>query len=400
MFLECFNLESLPLVNQTVMLAKDQNGREIKIFHTENVQVVGKHYPGVKLYFFQSKSFFNPIRESIMSLPEATNNTSEVVINKVHKLENRPVFFFIYNVDNYYHFVYDTLPYLISYKHLKSSVPDLKLLMGSANKLNKFVLEFLELLDINESDLIFVNDTTLYSTLYVSSSYTHDGKSNLPPRDEIYSLYQNLSHRVEDDPTLPKKIYISRRSHKHGNYDNIGTNYTTRRCLVNEDELVAYLQSNGYTEVFTELLTTKQKIALFKGCTHVIGPIGGGLCNVLFSRPETSLISIVSPYFLDINSRFKYSFANVDTQYFCHTKHTEQSKYKKYMRILIKKKKIVGEIQEIKDDQIKVIYSEAAVAGWNAQSEYYHMWVSEDEIESIDPGLNSEWYMDMEKFNV
>ena len=85
---------------------------------------------------------------------------------KAKLVEKRPVFFFIYNTDNYYHFVYDTLPYLISFFHLKQQVKDLKLLVNlpgpHRNTTYKFVKEFFQLLGIAEKDLIFCNDKTLY----------------------------------------------------------------------------------------------------------------------------------------------------------------------------------------------------------------------------------------------
>lgn len=383
---------------------EDSNGRSIDISRFENVRLIGNYYPDVK--FYCGDKIFSPIRETIMSMPDMIFNTS--CSKETKRIENCPVFFFIYNVDNYYHFVYDTLPYLISYQSLKKTIPQLKILINVANsqqnKLNKFVVEFLELFNIQESDLIYSNEETLYNTVYVSNSYTHDDKSNLPPRKEIYDLYKSLSDNVKKldgfvgEELLPRKLYISRRSHKHGNYDNIGTNYTTRRNLKNEDQLVILLESYGYLEVFTELMSTKEKIILFRNCTDVIGPIGGGLCNVLFSKPNTKLTAIVSPGFLDINGRFSYSFANVSTKYFNATQHIEVGKYKKYMRVFLKNLNVVGEIKDIQDNKLNVIYSLDALAGWNAQTAYYNVWVEQNEVDIIDNGLNSEWFMDLDKF--
>lgn len=370
---------------------RDDNGREIYLFMKQCVSITGT-YPKVTLSAHDG--FWNPINEQIMSLPDVPAN--DVVFQDFECVEERPVFFFIYNLDNYYHFLYDSLPYLISYKELKKSIPELKLLVDSIHY--RFIWEFLELFDIFESDVIFLNQNTLYQTVYISSSYTHDNKSNFPPRKEIYTLYDDLASRVSDNTELPKKIYISRRSSKHSQYDNMGTDYTTRRRLVNEDELVLFLESIGYVEVFTELLSTLEKIALFKNCTHVVGPIGGGLCNVLFSRPTTTLIPIVSPYFLDINGRMRYSFANVNTTYFYDTRHVEVSAFKQYMRVRIKNTNIIGEIQDIKNNTLGVSYHNEAVAGWNARGRYEFMRIPESEAEIIDPGLNSAWEMDMEKF--
>ena len=389
-------------MNQSLIHKTDVNGRDIRIFRIYDAQVAGQgYYPGVRLFSHNTGNVFNPIREQIMSMPDLSVRSVDRPTTVV-KIETRPVFFFVYNVDNYYHFLYDSLPYLISYQYLKNTLPGLKLLINFANdqqiKLNPFVTEFLELLHIYSEDLLFLDNDTIYSDVFVSSSYTHDGKSNLPPRQEVYSLYHGLADKIDTDDALPKKIYVSRRSHKHGNYENIGTNYTTKRRLDNEDQLVAFLESKGYVEVFTELLDTRTKIAMFKGCTNVVGAIGGGLCNVLFSSPQTKLISIVSPHFLDINKRFCYSLTNVNVGYFTDTRHIETSEYKLHMRVRIKSLNIIGEIADIIGDSLSVIYSYETIAGWNAQTKYKMKTVHKDDVESIDPGLNCAWIMDLTKF--
>jgi capsular polysaccharide biosynthesis protein len=266
--------------------------------------------------------------------------------------------------------LYDTLPYLITYFELKKKHSDLKLLMNFPNPQKNshypFVLEFLEILGISESDIVIIEKGVLYNKLFISTSYTHDGMSNKPPRKEIYGFYQNIVNRVLDGdstPNLPKKIYISRRSWLHNDFSNIGTNYTTRRKLLNEDELVSYLVDLGFTEIFTEKLSTVDKIKLFSNCECVVGSIGGGLANVLFSKPKTRLISIISPGFLEINERFKYSFEKVSANYFEDTYHSEKDRFKRFMRI--KSGNIIGEVSDVMDDTLIVDYVDENISGWN-----------------------------------
>jgi capsular polysaccharide biosynthesis protein len=227
-----------------------------------------------------------------MSLKDISmfNNTDSDIIKFKDKDYN---FFFIYNTENYYHFVYDTLPYLITYKKLKVKIPKLKLLMNYPNskktEFYKFVTEYLKLCGIKKSDIKIANKNTIYNNIIASTSYTHDFNSNLPPRKEVYSFYKQLTKNIKHKTKMPKKIYVSRRSSLHGDTSNIGTNYTTRRKMVNENELVNMLVQQGFTEVFTELMTTKDKIQMFSNAEHVVGAIGGGLCNVVFSNKKCKL---------------------------------------------------------------------------------------------------------------
>ena len=139
-----------------------------------------------------------------------------------------------------------------------------------------FVREFLELLDINKDDIVLIDQSKIYKEIYISTSYTHDIDSNLPPREEIYSFYQSIVKNTKKSiESTPKKLYISRRTWLHNDFDNIGTNYTTRRRLVNEDIIVEKLINEGYKEIFTEKLSTIEKIQYFANATHVVGAIGG-----------------------------------------------------------------------------------------------------------------------------
>ena len=256
----------------------------------------------------------------------------------------------------------------------------------------KFVVEFLDILGISKDDIIIADKNTLYKSVYVSSSYTHDNDSNIPPRKEIYELYKSIVEIIRSNNSinnLPKKIYVSRRTWVHNNLSNIGTNYTTRRKLEIEDELVDLLVSKGYTEVFTENLSTVEKVLMFYNADIVIGAIGGGLCNVLFSGENTKLISLISPTFLEVNSRFVYSFSNVDTIYFKDTHHVEIDDWKKYMRV--KCDELVGEVEDVYEDTLLVSYANEKVAGWNSEIKFDKKIINKSDCVKLDEGLNSSW---------
>jgi capsular polysaccharide biosynthesis protein len=189
----------------------------------------------------------------------------------------------------------------------------------------------------------------------------------------------------------PAKIYVSRRTWLHNDFSNIGTNYTTRRKLTNEDELVDRLSEEGFVEVFTEKLSTIEKVMYFANATHVVGAIGGGISNVLFSRKETKLEALVSPTFLDVNSRFKYSLNCVDVYYNMKSEHVENTEFKTYMRVKTKDGKLIGEIEKIYDDHLLVSYTDGSNTGWNSQNVYKQVEVKIADVEKMDNGLNSPW---------
>lgn len=385
---------------------KDENDRDINIYKFNNVQSYGNgFYPNC--FFKSNNSIINFSTEKVMSLKDTEISFKDTTDISIDFTENTPLFYFVYNTENYYHFVYDTLSYLISYFKIKESVPNIKLLMNFPNqsdkKMYRFVTEFLELLDIKDDEIFILNKNTIYNEIYVSSSYTHGHDSNLPPRKEIHELYKSIVLKAKniyngDITNLPKKIYISRRTWVHGDTSNIGTNYTMRRKLDNEDNLVEFLVSKGFEEIFSEKLSTVEKIVLFNNVDVVVGSIGGGLCNVLFSEKDCQLLCIVSPIFLSINNRFKYCFDKVKTFYYDKTFHLENGIWKKWMRV--KYKDIIGEIEDVLVDELIISYTNEIVAGWNDKIEYNKVQVSKNECTILDNGLNSAWGLDLNDFNL
>ena len=170
--------------------------------------------------------------------------------------------------------------------------------------------------NIDMKDLIIHNDSNIYSQVLIGSSLTHGGYSNNLPRSEINQIYKIIKSNTKNIIGLPKRVYISRRTWLNSDKSNIGTDYTTRRKIVNEDDLVDQLVKKGFVEIFAENLSTDEKISLFSNADIIIGSIGGGMANLLFSSKQTRAIVLVTPYFLDINYRFRYSLENADLIYF------------------------------------------------------------------------------------
>ena len=413
---------------------KDKNERNIGYSKINNVILTGRnlYYPNVLLY--SDNILISPYDEKIMSLNKDSfydNNKYELEINKNKnkKIIEEHVFFFIYNFDNYYHFLYDTLPYLYTYLELKKNNSELKLLVNYPNKnkkdFYKFNNEFLEKI-INLNDLIIHNENNYYKKIYVSTSLTHGGYSNNPPRKEIYQIYDLIKNNINYENINQKyinfylnlsinlnknlykkfkKIYISRRTWINNDNSNIGTDYTSRRKMINEDELVNELTKYDFTEIFSENLNTDEKIYLFSNAEIIIGSIGGGMSNLLFSNNKTKSIVIATPFFLDINYRFKYSMEHTDIQYIYDVKtYLEDNKIPLFCRVKIIDVKSIyfekyGEICEYNKENTKYLVniSNNDVAGFNNNIKFNNEWFLESEFILLDNGLNSPYLVDINK---
>ena len=395
--------------NYTIIKEKDHTNRDIGYTLIENCRIVGRNSFNPNVLIYNGK-LISPYDEKVMSLNKESfydDNKYEFIESNI-KLDNNtyenPVFFFIYNFDNYYHFLYDTLPYLYTYLHLKRTITELKLLINYPNKFKKefyrFNTEFLEKI-VNKDDLLLYQEDNIYSKIFISSSLTHGGYSNNPPRPEIYDIYDIIKSKVALDIKTPELIYISRRTWINNDKTNIGTDYTTRRKMMNEDLLVGELIKLDFIEIFAENLTTDEKIKIFSNAKIIMGSIGGGMANLVFSNKNTKSFVLVTPYFLDINFRFKYSMESSDIIYFNDIQTYKQSNLVPlYCRakILNKESKYfnkIGEIVEFINGKYKLNISNNDIVGFNNLIKYEEEYFDYAQLKLLDYGLNSPYIVNL-----
>lgn len=405
---------SFKKINYIELNEKDETERSIGYSTFDNVLLIGRNsfYPNV-LFYTQDK-IITPYDEMILSLKKDSfydNNMYDGHIDKSNPTQkiSHSVFFFIYNFDNYYHFLYDTLPYLYTYLLIKQTNPDIKLLVNYPNKdHNKFYKFNEDILFkiVSKDDIIIHNSVNIYSSVYVSTSLTHGGFSNNHPKKEVFEIFDIIKSKlnyenIREPYNKPiKKIYVSRRTWINNDKSNIGTDYTTRRRMINEDELVTELVKKGFEEIFSENLTVDEKVYLFSHADEIVGSIGGGMSNLLFCKPNIKTYVIVSPYFLDINYRFKYSMEHTKIKYFYETEiYKKDNKVPLYCRVKItnidsKYYNKIGEITDYTNEKYKISLSNNDVAGFN-DSLYFESYLFEEtDFILLDKGLNSPYIFD------
>jgi capsular polysaccharide biosynthesis protein len=83
----------------------------------------------------------------------------------------------------------------------------------------------------------------------------------------------------------PDKFYLLRRGKTRG--------------VLNEAELIAFLERRGWTAIDPEALQLAQQIKLFAGARAVCGLHGAGLTNMLWCRPACVIIELMADNFLN-----------------------------------------------------------------------------------------------------
>lgn len=361
-----------------------KGNRERKQWLFENVILTGNtlEYPNVLLY--TGDQLVQPVHEMTMS----TQTTTEIedYNPKVPDLiytKRGTYFFFVYNTENYFHFLYDSLPIVLDFLKLGG---DARLLMSPQALKYPFVYDCLQLLGVPAHAVEYASYGFRYERVIVANSYTHDGRSNDPPHPDIWNLYERMKTAAYKTPIqTPKKFYVSRRSWIHGDTSNLGTNYTTRRKIMVEDEFVKELSSKGYAEVFCETLSMAEKIQYFANATHIVGAIGGGMCNLVFASLTCRVVSVNSPEFDTINARFLYTMNHVNLTQFKDTYVASPL----YRRVRIGDK--IGEVVAIQDGSLQIALGNGIT--WTDGL----LWVNECNVVYLDKGLNSPWHFDVKK---
>lgn len=387
-------------VNMSTNLVFEESKRGVLAVKLNDVVLTGRniYYPNCLLKQKIADYLINPYDERVMSLMKDSfydNNTWDFVPVASQQVAGE-YFFFNYNVDNYFHFIYDTLPILYHFYELRKDYPALKLLIQTSHPTKKTFSPFVtEMLDILGVPFVLADDCSEYETLFVGASLTHGGYSNEAPSKLAFNIWKRCVGSFSTDG--PRKFYISRRSWVHGKTENMGTNYTTRRKCENEDEVVALLESYGITEIFTELLSTEEKTALFSKAELVVGVVGGGMCNLLFSPAETKSLCITTPYFMDINNRFRYSMEHTQLNYSDCTKHSGNTKFLLFSRVRVivgEHKGKIGEVEGV-ENGYTVRLSSNDVAGFSQDFPMATCVFNEEDLEAVDLGLNSPFICDL-----
>jgi capsular polysaccharide biosynthesis protein len=121
---------------------------------------------------------------------------------------------------------------------------------------------------------------------------------------ETFEVLRNKFYKKGD---YPEKIYISRRD-------------TKNRQLLNEAEVEDFLRQRGFVPIMLTGLSLAEQINLFAHAKAVIAPHGAGLANVAFCEPETKILEIHMPSYLNwcyrrlsavLNLRYGFLFGDL-----------------------------------------------------------------------------------------
>lgn len=177
---------------------------------------------------------------------------------------------------NYGHMLVDMMPRLINLRKIMTGPVNL-IMPNEAHWAKPILIEIGNLLDltINFLDVgdnpIYVDELLLISP--VSKHNNRKSKTLLELKDRLKARYATKLKRTG------QKLLVWRHSHE-------------KRNVVNSDEVVSFFKANGYQIIYPTDHSFEQQIQIFACASHVVGILGAGLTNIIFSPPECDVFMI------------------------------------------------------------------------------------------------------------
>lgn len=84
----------------------------------------------------------------------------------------------------------------------------------------------------------------------------------------------------------PRRIYVSRQDAR------------SIRRMLNEAVLIERLRAEGFAIVTPSLLSAAEEVTVFRDARLIVGPLGAGLYNALFTRAGATVIALSDPHYV------------------------------------------------------------------------------------------------------
>lgn len=174
---------------------------------------------------------------------------------------------------NYYHWLNETIYRLWV---IKEAADQMVLLLPSQDQLSKFALDSLSIFTFKSIVYIPPGKSALVRKLCLPAQKPKMENYNRAALLEIKTLFLNYANSRNKHFYVNERIFVSRRN-------------SSRRKILNEDEVIATLSDYNFSVIYTEDYTFLEQIAIFSQVKYLTGNHGAGLTNMLF-MPADSII--------------------------------------------------------------------------------------------------------------
>lgn len=173
--------------------------------------------------------------------------------------------------------------------------------LGKDDSIKGNYLELLNLLGIDESKLLRVNQVTQFEEVIIPETSIYPGKYFTK---EYKELFDRIIENSKVDFFSAKKIYCSRAMVKHRLKREIG-----------EEKLEQVFNNNGYQSVYLEKMTLNEQISLLNTAKEIVCVSGTLPHNLLFVRNNAKVTILNKTYKLNMHQFLINQICNLDVSF-------------------------------------------------------------------------------------
>lgn len=270
-----FNLKWISLENPSL------EGHTKKIVNAKKSNFEFSRIDSAQVNLDEGVSFYNLDRRSPVLIKESTFwqpididlKIGLVPVLALPKLQVVSDVYIIPNEQNYYHWMFDVLPYVVAIQKIDQDVTFL-----SGAKLTTYQLDSLsDQIETHQLNHVWVNTSNLILPL-------RRHETGFPTASVLKILQEYFFHKFQPEETCKvNRIYVSRRN--------------SSRAPKNEPEIEQVLISLGFRILECNDLSLHDQFKAFQSAEIVIGPHGAGLTNLMFCQKRTKVIELIPSTF-------------------------------------------------------------------------------------------------------
>lgn len=204
---------------------------------------------------------------------------------RVRRLGDKPYVLLKQRWDsNYGHWLVEALPRLACVEE-HYSLDELGFIVsGHHGPMQAIYEQSLALFGIRRHQIVEAGDETLKVDRLIYPAPVSEHPWHFSPR--CLDVLERLATRARLPLDGPSRVYVTR-------------NRMTRRCLLNEDAVLAAVRRRGFTVMAPETMSLYEQIAAFRNARVVVGGYGAALTNAVFAAGDVALFALTSAYMQD-----------------------------------------------------------------------------------------------------
>lgn len=183
--------------------------------------------------------------------------------------------------EGYFHWLYDVFPKLALLEQLENK-PERYII---SNYRKSFVEQSIYAAGLSRDQIIPADNHSHFQAEKLLAPSPPCFTGNPPPW--IVKFLRKTFLKEEIFNEVPKRIYISRQD-------------ATYRKITNEMSVQDFLKSYGFEVIILSQLSLLDQVNIFNQASIIVSPHGAGLSNLAFCNPQTKVIEIFHPDYVNV----------------------------------------------------------------------------------------------------